>query len=135
MDLFEKATSTKKQGGIGEARAIYEYTNLGYSVWIPVSDNNKFDLIIEKDGVCLRVQVKTSSCLEHNANPNSYSVTIDSRTGARGHYRPREDGDYDILFAMVKDGRCWSIPVEALGETRTKITVGNTKYNEYLLDT
>lgn len=85
MDLFENTTSTKKQGGIGQARAVYEYTNLGYSVWIPVSDNNKFDLIIEKNGVCSRVQVKTSSRIDpSNNNPTSYAVIINSLSTARG---------------------------------------------------
>jgi len=59
--IFENATTNTKQGDIGEARAIYEYTCLGYTVSRTIFDSAKYDLIID-DGTCLaRVQVKTTS--------------------------------------------------------------------------
>lgn len=47
--MFENATTFTRQGDIGEARAIYEYTRLGYTVARTLFDSAKFDLIIEKD--------------------------------------------------------------------------------------
>ena len=51
--------NTKKQGSIWVAKAILFYTENWYSVFTPVSDVSRFDIIIERDWVLKRVEVKT----------------------------------------------------------------------------
>ena len=51
--MFENATTRTKQGDIGEARAIYEYTRLGYGVSRTLFDSCRYDLIID-DGSTLQ---------------------------------------------------------------------------------
>jgi hypothetical protein len=53
---------SKNQGNIGVSRAIYEYTRMGYTVLLPFSDSDKYDLVIDNKIELLKVQVKTSRC-------------------------------------------------------------------------
>ena len=53
--------NSKQQSSIGIARAISYFTNKGYSVFIPVSDCNRYDLLIDTGENILRVEVKTTT--------------------------------------------------------------------------
>lgn len=53
--------NTKEQGAIAVAQAISFYTKLGYAVFTPISDTSRFDLIVEKEGILFRIEVKSCS--------------------------------------------------------------------------
>ena len=55
-------TVPKKQGNVGVARAIYEYSRRGYTVLLPASDSDKYDMVVDVNGTLYKVQVKTSRC-------------------------------------------------------------------------
>lgn len=127
---FINATSWTKQGDIGEARAIYEYTKLGFSVSRTLFDSSKYDLIIDTGEGLERVQVKTTSFKERSGY---YSVNLKTSGGSssKGTIRNRTDGDYDYLFVLTGDGNCWSIPVDS--DTPKTNIVLNKKYDKYRL--
>ncbi|WP_426513126.1 group I intron-associated PD-(D/E)XK endonuclease [Dactylosporangium sp. McL0621] len=50
----------KQQGDLGVAMAIAYYTRTGYAVSVPLTDNTRYDLIIDGGERLLRVQVKTT---------------------------------------------------------------------------
>lgn len=50
---------TKRIGDASEIAVIYALHRAGYRVAIPFGENNRYDLIIEKEGTLSRVQVKT----------------------------------------------------------------------------
>lgn len=115
------------------ARAIYEYTRLGYTVLIPMTDSNKYDIVIEKDGCFKRVQVKTTSLREPSSKPGVYRAIIESRGGVQANkVIQRKSGDYDILFVMTVEDGCWSIPEDVI-TAKSTITVGTAKYQSYKL--
>ena len=58
--FLENNDSAKAQGDVGEARAIYEFTKLGYQVSVPLAAHCPYDLIIDDGEKLQRVQVKTS---------------------------------------------------------------------------
>ncbi len=133
---------SKKQGNLGIARAIYEYTKMGYTVLIPLSDSDKYDLVIDDDDTLKRVQVKTSRCKARSYkgyNKTGYQVNLATKGGNRtiNKIRGRETTDYDLLFVLLETGECWSIPTEALGNIKHSIIVGaigtNAGYTEYKL--
>jgi len=130
MNIFENAKNSTKQGDIGEARAIYEYTRLGYAVSKPLNDSCKYDLIVEKDNSLLRVQVKTST---YKTNENGYSINLRTFGGNRSRTKiqKRKKGDWDIIFILTSNNRIWSIPEEVLGNVSNSIVVGNVKYKDY----
>jgi hypothetical protein len=132
----------KKQGNLGVARAVYEYTKLGYVVLAPMSDSEKYDLVIDTGSELLKVQVKTSRCKSGSGctyNRTGWAVNLSTKGGntKTNNIRRRQAGDYDMLFVLVDSGDCWSIPVAALGTAGATISVGATgdraKYTEYKL--
>ncbi len=128
--LFENATTYTKQGDIGEARAIYEYTRLGYTVSRTIFDSARYDLIIDDGTKLLRVQVKTST---YETKSGAFEVGVKTSGGntRENTVRLRDENDYDVLFVLTSSNRCWSIPAKELGTARYTITVGGNKYNEY----
>jgi hypothetical protein len=122
----------KKQGNVGVARAVYEYTKLGYTVLAPLSDSDKYDLVVDDGSSFKKVQVKTS----RKRKNNSWEVYIATSGGNTKHHtmRLREEADYDLLFILVETGECWSIPNTSL-EGNSTITVGSkaNKYNKFKL--
>jgi hypothetical protein len=130
--VFENVDTNvpKKQGNVGVARAVYEYTRLGYTVLAPLSDSDKYDLVIDDGQSLKRVQVKTSrNCV----GGGGYEVYLATSGGnMKEHKRTgREVGDYDVLFVLTETGECWNVPADALGNAKNSIVVGRTKYNEY----
>jgi hypothetical protein len=128
--MFENAVTYTKQGDIGEARAIYEYTRLGYGVSRTVFDSMKYDLIIDIDGQLYRVQVKTTS---YKSNYGVYQVALSTSGGNQSFNksRPRQDSDYDILFVMADNGDCWSVPVSEF-EARNTLNMGS-RFDKFLM--
>lgn len=127
--------ASKFQGSVGEARAIYELTKLGYVVYKPLGELSKSDLIVESQcGRLLRVQVKTSYCKRKQGSGYEVSlVTSGGRQICNSRRRIRSPGDYDMLFVLIDDGRAWLIPDEALGTVSNVIVVGTKKYEDYQL--
>lgn len=129
--LFENCENTKKQGDLGEARAIYEYAKLGYVVCAPLCDSAKYDLIVEKDGETKRVQVKTVS----NKTNGGFEVQLANKScnTIRTSITARKQGDYDELFVLTGDDRCWMIPSIEMGGCKYGIKIGHTKWGEFEL--
>jgi hypothetical protein len=112
MNTFEHVDTAvgKKQGNIGVARAVYEYTKLGYTVLAPLSDSDKYDLVVDNGQQLRKVQVKTSRC--RKPGQTAFQVQLSTSGGNRkiNTFCQRKQTDYDLLFVLVEDGRCWSIP-------------------------
>jgi hypothetical protein len=130
MSEFNNITTRTQQGNIGEARALYEYLKMGYDVTRTTFDSSKYDLIVERDGKLLKVQVKTSRCA---TAAGGWQVLLSTSGGNTkvNTIRRREATDYDLLFVLTDDGCCWSIPIEALGTCGSQITVGNTSRSRF----
>ena len=131
MEFASVTTSISKlQGNVGVARAIYEYTKMGYTVLMPLSDSDKYDMVIDNGNQLLKVQVKTSRC---QSPSGGYSINLKTSGGntKTNTIRKRDSNDYDLLFTLVEDGRCWNIPTKDLGDAGSSIVVGASKYNEF----
>jgi hypothetical protein len=66
---------TVSQGTVGLGLAIAYFTKKGYTVSLPLNDNQKYDLIAD-DGKLNRIQVKTTR--QKNRNGRSYMVLLKS---------------------------------------------------------
>ena len=128
--MFENACNSTKQGDIGEARAIYEYTRLGFGVSRTLFDSMKYDLVVDFNGSLKKVQVKTTKCKSrHGVYMANLKVCGGNSSG--NTITNREDSDYDILFVLAEDGTCWSIPVTDF-DAKTSLNLG-TRYDSYKL--
>lgn len=121
---------SKQQGNVGVARAVYEYTKMGYTVLLPTSDSDKYDLVIDDHERLLRVQVKTSRC---KTKHGGYAINLKTSGGntKQNTIRKRSESDYDMLFVLIETGECWNIPSDKLGSAGSSIVVGAHKYSEY----
>ncbi|MEI8060972.1 MAG: group I intron-associated PD-(D/E)XK endonuclease [Candidatus Berkelbacteria bacterium] len=52
--------NTQRKGDYAVAKAIASLTKLGFDVSIPLTESAAYDLIVEKDGILKRIQVRFS---------------------------------------------------------------------------
>lgn len=58
-DIVSTKRNTKRVGDLSELRVMHDLVKAGYLVSIPFGEDHRYDLIVEKDFVLSRVQVKT----------------------------------------------------------------------------
>jgi hypothetical protein len=76
MNAASFPRDTKSVGDISEVAALHALMFAGYHVAIPFGENNRYDLIIEKEGVLSRVQVKTGRLRAGSIIFNCYSSHV-----------------------------------------------------------
>lgn len=128
--MFDNTKTHTQQGNVGEARAIYELTLRGYGVSRTLFDSDKYDLVVDDGTKLQKVQVKTTRF----KNPRGvYVVGIKTTGGNTRHntIRPRQSGDYDLLFVLADNGECWLIPADLLGTMSVDL---GPKWDDYRLN-
>jgi PD-(D/E)XK nuclease superfamily protein len=121
--------STRHQGDLGELSAMEWLGTQGYAVYLPVGHSPDCDLIAERDGGLLRVQVKTTTQWRNSR----WEVTLCTRGGNRswsGLVKRFSAARCDSLFVLVADGRRWFVPADAVA-AGSKIVLGGPKYAIY----
>ncbi len=99
---------TKQKGDIAEAFVTYLLKQKGFNVLIPWGEDNRYDLVSEKNGVFKRVQVKyvapKNGVLEVSLrSSNNYNII---------HYTSR---DIDIIAAYYpKINKVYFIPLSSI---------------------
>lgn len=99
-----------KQGNVGMAYAIAYYSKLGYTISIPLTDTQDYDLIVDTGNTLLKVQVKTTTCLNNSRN---FQVNLKVNGGNRsgtGKTKTFDQNHCDLLFVMTEDFQFYSIP-------------------------
>lgn len=127
--MFENVINSKKQGDVGMCYAIAYYSKLGWTVSIPITDSQDYDLLIENtDNNILKVQVKTSRYLTEGG---TYQISLKTCGGNKsGQTIKKMDKNYiDLVFVLVDDGSCYSIPTERI-ESSGSMNLGD-KYSEF----
>jgi hypothetical protein len=118
------------QGDVGLADAISFFTREGYSVCVPLTDSQKFDLVVVKD-VPQLVQVKTATCKNQRGN---FVVDLRVRGGNRTQEDKcafREEGDYDLLYVLTEDNRRYLVPVGKM-EARSNFAL-SPAYDKFIV--
>ncbi|MBE6154416.1 MAG: hypothetical protein E7163_02435 [Firmicutes bacterium] len=109
--------------------AIAYFTCNGYVVSIPLNDTQDYDLVVEKDKILYKVQLKGTS---FKTKYNVYQVALKSCGGTKGaFYKTVKESNADLLFIVTKNRDCYLIPIEKLKKTYT-LNLGNA-YNKYLV--
>ena len=122
----------REQGDFGELSAAQWLAWQGASVALPVGNNRHWDLMAELDGRAIRVQVKTSRCI----NKGRWAVTLATRGGNQswnGVAKYLDPSRFDYLFVLVGDGRRWFIPADRV-EGGRGLALGGPKYAEFEVD-
>lgn len=130
--MLRPHTHRRRQGDLGEANAIEWLTRCGANVLVPLFHSPDYDLVADRDGVLLRIQVKTSTSRRNGR----YVVAVCTRGGNRsgkGSIKRFDGSRCDCVFVLVADGRRWLLPARALGG-RTSILLGGPRYERYAVD-
>ncbi|MBV8117415.1 MAG: hypothetical protein JOZ01_05530, partial [Candidatus Eremiobacteraeota bacterium] len=113
MEVQRKKRDTKTIGDRSEIETMAALNRAGYAVFVPFGENHRYDLVADKDGALLRIQVKTGrlrngaiqfGCWSTHAHKNGFS----SRTYV---------GEVDYIAVYCPDvDRVFMVPIE---DTRT----------------
>lgn|SRR5574344_30231 len=108
--------TNKERGNAGLSCAIAYFGMNGYTVSIPLNDTQDYDLIVDKDGVLQRVQVKSTGVIRNGA----YQVSLKSCGGTKGKsYKTVLNSEADLLFVLCSNGSMFLIPVSELSQCST----------------
>jgi hypothetical protein len=121
--------SSRRQGDLGELSAMEWLASQGYAIFIPVGHSPDCDLIADRDGLLLRVQVKTTT----RYRKRRWEVMLCTRGGNQswnGTVKRFGPARCDRLFVLVGDGRRWFIPSTAV-TAGTAILLGGPKWAEH----
>lgn len=126
--MFENAINWKKQGDIGMAYAIAYYSKLGWTVSIPMTDSQDYDIIVDTGSNLLKVQVKTTTQKsEHGINVVSLRTNGGNRSSNTS--KTFDTNSSDLLFVATNDGEFYSIPTSEI-TAKHSINLGE-KYLPY----
>jgi len=114
----------KTKGSIAELIVASHLMEEGWNMLLPVGENNRYDLVGEKDGKFIRIQVKyvtpKNGVLEVNCrSSNNWSVL---------HYSEK---DIDVLAVYDSVNKSvYVIPVSKINRSSLKLRVSATKNNQ-----
>lgn len=109
--------SNKEKGNAGLGIAIAYYSTSGYIVSIPLNDTQDYDLIVDKNNVLKKVQVKATSC---KTKYNKYQVALKSCGGTKGEtYKTIIDTKIDEIFIVTDTMEMFIIPIEEIKNKTT----------------
>ena len=109
--------SNKEKGNSGLGIAIAYYSTNGYTVSIPLNDTQDYDLIVDKENVLKKVQVKATSC---KTKYDKYQVALKSCGGTKGKtYKTIVDTNINELFVVTDAMDIFIIPIEIIKNKST----------------
>ena len=101
--------NTKKKGDRGLGKALEYFTSKGYSVSIPLTDSQDYDLVIDYGEGLKSVQVKYTSYIPKGKK--YYNCDTKLKGGTKGSIWKRfEDMSFDFVFVQTENGICYFIP-------------------------
>ena len=121
----------KHKGNLAVASAITHFVSSEYTVSIPLADTAKYDLVVERHGVCQRVQCKY---VGYEANPGIFAVPLYVSGGNRSSGNRRikyQPGDFDILYVLCANGRTYALPFEEIVEQVTISLGRESKWSKW----
>lgn len=120
-----------QQGNIGLGRAIAYFTSIGIPTSIPLNDTQKYDLVVDFDGVLKKVSVKTTSFLSKS---KWYSVLLKKCGGSSGNakIKPFDNKTCDLLFVLTMDDTMYLIPSNEIYATTSLVL--NDRFDKYQIN-
>lgn len=108
-------SKTVVKGDLGRTRVIFECALKGYTVSLPMTENSKYDLIIERNGKLERIQVKSTT-----SDGEVVTVRCRSHNKWTTHKYTSTDIDAIICYDDATE-QTYYIPASRLGEGMTSL--------------
>jgi hypothetical protein len=120
--------NSKKQGDAGLGIAIGWFTEQGYTVCIPLTDSQDYDLVIDIQGRLQKVQVKTATRYRYGGWVSDLRVKGGNKSGT-GKTKVFDPTQIDLLFIITGDRTLYLIPSVSV-QGQATISLGS-KYTEF----
>jgi hypothetical protein len=102
--------ATKTKGDIGQVKVMGDLLTKGYKVALPLGEDWRYDLIVDRDNTLLRIQ-----CKYVESTNGVIKVRCETHDG-RSYYRyKQEDLDYIAVYDKITD-KCYYISCTYLGK-------------------
>ena len=108
---------TKIKGDLGQAMVMADALKRGYKVAIPLGEDWRYDLIVEKSGVLYKIQ-----CKYVESKNRTIKVRCESHDGRSYYKYKQEDLDYIAVYDD-STGKCYYINKSYLMQGRASITL------------
>jgi hypothetical protein len=108
---------TKTKGDLGQAMIVADALKRGYKAALPLGEDWKYDLIIQKKNKLLRIQ-----CKYVTAKNNVVKVRCETHDGRNYYKYTDKDLDYLAVYDEVSD-RCYYINNAHIGKGRASISL------------
>ena len=118
---------TKRVGDISEAAVALALLEAGYRVCVPFGENNRFDLVVERDNVLARVQVKTGRIRNGSIIFNCFSSHT-HRGGAAARRYIGEIEYFGVYCAALRS--VYLVPVGDVNVVKGYLRVEAAKNNQ-----
>lgn len=112
---------TKIKGDLGQAMIMADALRRGYKVALPLGEDWRYDLIIEKEGKLLRLQ-----CKYVESSRGVVKVRCETHDGRNYYKYKQEDLDYIAVYDKITD-KCYYIKCSYLGKGRGSLSLRTTK--------
>ena len=111
--MFEYCKNSNKQGDVGMCYAMAYFAKMGYTISIPITDSQDYDLIVDDGEKLSKVQVKTTKQI---APSNYYIVSLRTCGGNRSGQTIKlfNENNSDYLFVLTDGHEAFLIPKNEL---------------------
>jgi|SRR5579872_1852572 len=109
--------------------AIGYFSEKNIPVLLPIVDSEKYDLVLDENGILKRVQCKYTS---HQEPSGAYAVDLRTFGGYREktYFIKYQKGDFDLLFVLCSNKDKYLIPAEQIID-KSQIAVGSKSWNNF----
>ena len=119
--------NNKDKGRAGLSLAIAYFGSNGYTVSLPLNDTQNYDLIVDKNEILYKVQVKFTG---YKTDAGIYQCELKSVSGTtRQIYSTVKNTSIDLLFIACDDMTLYVIPKENINNSSC-LNLGE-KYKQY----
>lgn len=113
--------NSKKLGDVGMGQAVAHFTKLGYTVLLPISDSEDYDMVVDMGGSLKKVQVKTGNSFSADNTPIISLRTLGGNQSWSGKVKCVIDTDIDFLFCYHLVAGAYLIPKSDLAVKATLV--------------
>jgi hypothetical protein len=122
--------NSKKRGDAGMGIAIGWFASKGWTVCVPLTDSQDYDLLVDDEFGILKVQVKTTT-YKHGNNYQAALRTIGGNRSGTGKVKLFNPLTVDYLFVVTEEGTMYYIPSDKVRGT-TAVSLGK-RMREYIV--
>jgi hypothetical protein len=130
VEAFKRMRNSRKQGDAGLGIAISWFACAGWTVSIPLTDSQPYDLVVDDSSALKKVSVKSTTEI---SSKGMYKVDLRTRGGNKSQTRVKffDPTEIDLLFVACSNGENYLIPVCEI-IARSYLELGS-KYENFMV--